>query len=233
MSNTVEKTEEQIITEQRVSFIRKVLEIEQERAFVLNRFIADIPYGEISAFFRYRVAFNEEHASKEMVTLKAYKSYTREKTVSKIRKGSFVFMDFDEMVDFVQTYFVGEDLTKGAQGFKGNVIIRVGTNKRLFDSTDLSENGFARQLDQEKEIGVYEWLFLNQKKIGYAPMLSDERKKKLEALLEKKLKEESGLSVKGGEDREESEVRMLEERENSDEVEEELPPVDISNIFIQ
>ena len=38
-----EKTQEQIITEKRVAFIRKVLDMEQERAFVLNRFISDIP----------------------------------------------------------------------------------------------------------------------------------------------------------------------------------------------
>ena len=167
-----------------------------------------------------------------MVTLKAYKSFIRLKRVKQIQKGDFAFRDFDEMVDFIQTYFIGEDLTKGAQGSKSNAIIRVNNNKRLVDSMDLSENGFARQLDTEQELSVYEWLFLNQKKIGYAPMLSDERKKKLEALLEKKLKEESGLSVKDKEGTKLDKTKILIEKEHREEMTEieELPPLDMNTL---
>lgn len=223
------KTEEEQVTEKRVAFIAKVLDMENERAFVLNRFISDIPLNEIPAFFKYRIGFHEEHSSKEMVTLKAYRSYTRKKTVSKIQKGEFVFTDFDDMVEWIQTYFMGEDLTKGAHGFKSNVILRVSNTKRLLDTSDLSEQGFPTILDAEKEVKVYEWLFLNQKKIGYAPLLSGERKKELEALLEKKLKEESGLPIKATEESTMG-TTSKEEYEPDFHKKEVLPPLDISAI---
>lgn len=235
MISQVEKTEEEQITEKRVAFIAKVLDMTTERAFILNKFIADIPYKEISSFFKYRVGFHEEHASKEMVTLKAYKSYIRKKTVKQIEKGEFVFKDFDEMVEFVQVFFAGEDLTKGAHGFKDHVIIRVSNSKRLLDSTELNESGFARQLDMEREIGVYEWLFLNQDKIGYAPIISDDRKKKLETLLVKKLGERSGMTPKDAK-KEESEIldkekkTRVQTKPDKEEDLEELPPIDMSAV---
>ncbi len=235
MDNQVKKTEEEQITEKRVAFIAKVLDMTTERAFILNKFIADIPYKEISSFFKYRVGFHEEHASKEMVTLKAYKSYIRRKTVKQIEKGEFVFRDFDEMLEFIQVFFAGEDLTKGAHGFKDHVIIRVSNSKRLLDSSELNESGFARQLDMESEISVYEWLFLNQGKIGYAPIMSDDRKKKLEALLAKKLAEKSGLTPK---DTKKEEFAILESGKNpklqtkpkEEGGLEELPPIDMSAV---
>jgi len=180
----------------RVAFISKILEISIERAHILNRFIADIPTSELSYFFRYRIGFHTEKGSKELITLNAYRSYIQKKTVSKIKKGEFTFEDFEEMVDFIRTYFAGSDLTKGAHGFKPHTIISVTQNGRLQDTSRVTDNGFYVNLTLDEEITVYEWLFLNQTKIGYTPLVSEERQEKLRELLTQKLEGETGIKAK-------------------------------------
>ena len=177
----------------RLTFIANALDVAPERAFILDRFIADIADDELTAFFKYRVGFNLEMNSKEQVTLNAYISYTREKTIKKINKGDFYFDDFDDMVHFIKVHFKNENLVKGVMGFGKNTTLRMNPQAKIVNTEDVNDNGFERILELKEEVKVYEWLFLNQTKIGYAPLIDEGRKSKLQKKLLEKMGKETGL----------------------------------------
>jgi hypothetical protein len=154
----------------RVSLIVELAEVSPIKAKFLDSIISDIPFNQIVPFFKFRASFLKPYANKDYATVVAHSEWERINTEKKLQSGEFLFSDIYDMVSFIQKHYKGKKLIRGAKPFYGDVIIKLNDGGNMLNDTHHNNEGYATRISQKEESEVYEWLFANQHKIGFAPV---------------------------------------------------------------
>lgn len=177
-------------TAQREKIIIELAEVSPLKAKFMNSIISKVPFKELVPFFKIRASHLTPYSKKDFATIKALEEWERKDMEKKIANGSFSFSSIYDMVDFIQSHYLGKKLVRGAKPFYADVVIKLNETGNMLNDSHHSNEGKATRISQKEESQVYEWLFLNQEKIGFAPVyISDadiRKQREKEVLTERK-----------------------------------------------
>lgn len=150
----------------RVKFLQDALEVNPVQASIISKLIVDIPDEKLTDFIVFRMDFIQPMKSKDLITKEAVFSYKKQIFQAQIKKGKFEFSSVEELKKFIQTYYKGQEVCNGPEGYFDYVVIGMNSEGDLINKYAANDIGQYLKLETHKTEKVYQWLFENPERIG-------------------------------------------------------------------